>query len=237
MTTKCPVSFESCCAVWPSTLSLLTMMWSHHTHPASQHCWRERDFLGGCLCRDSDLSGQSCVPPCLGNEWWNRESLASAPTTCVCWAPLMPFGMSGDSILQAPLCPTLHTLAKWIQLGFGPLGLFLSRGNSQKVSKSAPYWGYGARELSYTVSGNVNLCSHYGKQYRGPLKKTRVTIWSSNPTPGQISGETSNLKRHMLSSMFTAALFTIAKTWKQPKTYIDRWMDKDVACIHTHRYT
>lgn len=68
MTMKCPVSFESCFAVWPSTLSLLTVMWSHRTHPASQHCWQDRDFLGGCLCRDSDLSGKSCVPSCLGNE-------------------------------------------------------------------------------------------------------------------------------------------------------------------------
>ena len=46
MITKCPVSFESCFAVWPSTLSLLTMMCSHRTHPASQHCWRERFSRG-----------------------------------------------------------------------------------------------------------------------------------------------------------------------------------------------
>ena len=26
------------------------------------------------------------------------------------------------------------------------------------------------RELSYTVGGNVNLCSHYGKQYGGSSK-------------------------------------------------------------------
>ena len=26
------------------------------------------------------------------------------------------------------------------------------------------------KEPSYTVSGNVNLCSHYGKQYGGSLK-------------------------------------------------------------------
>ena len=39
--------------------------------------------------------------------------------------------------------------------------------------------------------------------------------------------------------MFTAALFTIAKTQKQPVS-INRWMDKDnvvCRCIHTHTHT
>ena len=31
--------------------------------------------------------------------------------------------------------------------------------------------------------------------------------------------------------MFGAALFTVAKTWKQPKS-IDTRMDKDVVCIY-----
>ena len=42
---------------------------------------------------------------------------------------------------------------------------------------------------SYTVGGNVNWCSHYGKQYGGFLKnKNRAAMWSSNPTPRHISG-------------------------------------------------
>ena len=33
------------------------------------------------------------------------------------------------------------------------------------------------KELSYTVSGNINWCSHYGEQYGGSLKsENRVTI-------------------------------------------------------------
>ena len=39
--------------------------------------------------------------------------------------------------------------------------------------------------------------------------KNRGSMGSSNPTPGHILDETSNL--------FIAALFTIAKTWKQTK--------------------
>ena len=46
--------------------------------------------------------------------------------------------------------------------------------------------------------------------------KNRATIWSSNPTPGHVSGENSNSERY-LHPKFTAALFTIAKTRKQPK--------------------
>ena len=48
------------------------------------------------------------------------------------------------------------------------------------------------REPSYTVGGNINWCSHYREQYEGPLKKQRVTIGSSNPTPGHISRKDEN---------------------------------------------
>ena len=37
--------------------------------------------------------------------------------------------------------------------------------------------------------------------------------------------------------MFTAALFTIVKTWKQPKMSTDKGMDKeDVACIYIYAF-
>ena len=64
------------------------------------------------------------------------------------------------------------------------------------------------------------------------LKKTknRATIWSCNPTSGHISGENHNLK------MFIAALFTIAKTWKQPKCPLtDEWI-KMMWYIYTMEY-
>ena len=35
--------------------------------------------------------------------------------------------------------------------------------------------------------------------------------------------------------MFMAALFIIAKTWKQPKLSIDRWMDKDEVFIQWNK--
>ena len=46
-----------------------------------------------------------------------------------------------------------------------------------------------------------------------PKTKNRTTIWSSNPTPGLLFRENCNSKRHK----YPIALFTIAKTWKQPK--------------------
>ena len=36
--------------------------------------------------------------------------------------------------------------------------------------------------------------------------------------------------------MFIAALFTIAKTWKQPKMSINRGVDKEVVDIYTMEY-
>jgi len=32
------------------------------------------------------------------------------------------------------------------------------------------------REHSYTVGGNINWCSYYGKQYRGSLKKLKIEL-------------------------------------------------------------
>ena len=58
--------------------------------------------------------------------------------------------------------------------------------------------------------------------------KNRVIIQSSNPPPGNISArnKNSNLKSYM-HPMFRAALFTIAKTWKQPKCpSTDEWIKK-----------
>ena len=80
-------------------------------------------------------------------------------------------------------------------------------------------------EPSDTVGGNVNWCSYNGKIIWRFLKKLNR---SSNPTPGNIprKDENSNLKRYTHSKVI-AKLFTIAKTWKQPKyPLIDEWIKK-----------
>ena len=75
------------------------------------------------------------------------------------------------------------------------------------------------KELSYTVGENVNRCSHYGEQYGGRfLKKTknRVTIDPAIPLQGIYLKKTL-IQKDTCTPMFIAALFTIARTWKQPK--------------------
>ena len=63
--------------------------------------------------------------------------------------------------------------------------------------------------------------------------KNRTTIGFSNPTPGHISGKKHNLK-DICTPMFTAALFTIAKTWKQPKCPLTEERIKKMLFIFIH---
>ena len=83
------------------------------------------------------------------------------------------------------------------------------------------------QSLWKTVGGNVNWYNHYGKQYEGSLKtKNRTTIWPSHPTTGHISWENHNSKESCFA-LFISALFTIARTWKQPACpSTDEWMKK-----------
>ena len=75
------------------------------------------------------------------------------------------------------------------------------------------------RELSYTVDGNVNWCSHYEWQYEDTSKiMNRTTIWSRYPTLGIYSNNTKTLIWNgICTSMFTAVLFTKSKLQKQYK--------------------
>ena len=50
--------------------------------------------------------------------------------------------------------------------------------------------------------------SHYGELYGGSLKpENKVTIWSSNPTPGHIPRENHNLKRHMSPNVHCSTIY------------------------------
>ena len=65
--------------------------------------------------------------------------------------------------------------------------------------------------LTYSFGGNVNWCSHYGKQYEVSFKKKkkRVTIRSSNPTTGHISrkDKSSNLKRYKHPHVHSSTIY------------------------------
>ena len=51
-----------------------------------------------------------------------------------------------------------------------------------------------------------------------------------------IHTEETRIERDTCTPMFIAALFTIARTWKQPRLSISRQMDKK-AVVHTHNGT
>ena len=81
------------------------------------------------------------------------------------------------------------------------------------------------REPSYTVGGNVSWCSHCGEQYGGSLKKLKIELPYDPAIPllGIYPEKAKTLIwKDTCTPMFTAALFTIAKTWKQPKCWIKK---------------
>ena len=96
--------------------------------------------------------------------------------------------------------------------------------------------GVEKREPSYTVGGNVNWYSHYGEQYGGSLKnKTELPYDTVIPLLG-IYLEKHKIQKATRTPVFTAVLFTIAKTWKQPKCprNLDEWIEK-MWCIYIYK--
>ena len=77
-------------------------------------------------------------------------------------------------------------------------------------------------------SGNVSWYNHYGKQNAGSLKKLKIELPNNLAIPllGIYLEKTKTLiKKDTCTPMFIAALFTIAKTWKQPKFLsTDDWL-------------
>ena len=67
--------------------------------------------------------------------------------------------------------------------------------------------------------------------------KNRVAIWSSSSIPGHIPRK-STIWKDICTSMFIAAIFSIAKKWKQPKCpSTDEWMKMWHTQTHTHAHT
>ena len=83
------------------------------------------------------------------------------------------------------------------------------------------------REPSYTVGGNPNQYSHYGEQCGDSLKlELELPYDPAIPLLGIHTKET-RIERHICTPMFITALFTIARTWKQPKCpSVDEWIRK-----------
>ena len=92
------------------------------------------------------------------------------------------------------------------------------------------------RELAYTVGENANWYSHYGEQCGDSSKS-----WEQNCHKTQQSHCWAYTLRktelgYTCTPMFIAALFIIARTWKQPRCpSADEWIRK-VWCIYTVEY-
>jgi hypothetical protein len=77
--------------------------------------------------------------------------------------------------------------------------------------------------LSFTVGGIANVFATQKTSVENSQKaKTKSTIWASYTTPCHM------FKGHnILSAMFTDAVLTRARTWKQTKCpSIDKWITK-----------
>ena len=74
------------------------------------------------------------------------------------------------------------------------------------------------KRTPYTVGGNANHYSHYGEQCGDSFKKLEIELPYDPAIPllGIHTKET-RIERDTCTPMFIAALFIIARTWKQPR--------------------
>ena len=93
------------------------------------------------------------------------------------------------------------------------------------------------REPSYSVGGSVNLASHCGKTVWSFLKKLKIELPYGPAIPLlAIHPDKTIIQKDVCTPMFIAALFTVAKTWKQPKCpSTDEWIKK-MWYIYTMEY-
>ena len=70
--------------------------------------------------------------------------------------------------------------------------------------------------------------THYGEEYRDSLKKLRLElVYDPAISFLGICPEKTIIRKDTCTPMFIAALFTIAKTWKQLKCpSMDQWIRK-----------
>ena len=108
------------------------------------------------------------------------------------------------------------------------------------------------RRESYTIDGNVNWGSHYEEQYAAAAAKSLQscpTLWTHRRQKLKIElpydpaipllsmcTEKTILHRHTCNPIFTAELFTVARTWRQPKYLSTEERIKKMWYIHTTEY-
>ena len=82
------------------------------------------------------------------------------------------------------------------------------------------------REYSYTFGGNVNWHNHCAKQY-GFFKNIKNRTYDPAIPFLGIYPDKTIIQKDIFPHTFIAALFTIAKTWKQPNCpFSVEWINK-----------
>ena len=88
--------------------------------------------------------------------------------------------------------------------------------------------GVETRELSCTFDGNVNWYSHYGRRYGDFLKNLEIKPpYDPAILLLGIYPEETRVEKDTCAPLFIAALFTMTRTWKQPRCpSTDEWIKK-----------
>uniref|UniRef100_A0A8D0UZR8 DUF1725 domain-containing protein n=2 Tax=Sus scrofa TaxID=9823 RepID=A0A8D0UZR8_PIG len=97
--------------------------------------------------------------------------------------------------------------------------------------------GVEKREPCYTTGGNVNWYNHHGKQYGDSSKKLKIELSFYPAIPLlSIYSEKTMTQKQTHTPVFIAALYIIAKTWKQPNCpSTEEWIKK-MWYIYTMEY-
>ena len=91
------------------------------------------------------------------------------------------------------------------------------------------------KKPSYTVGGNANQYSHYGEQCGDSFKNWKQNCHTTQQSHCRAYTLRKPELKEMCTPMFITALFTIARTWKQPRCpSADEWIRK--LCIYTMEY-
>ena len=73
------------------------------------------------------------------------------------------------------------------------------------------------REPSFTIKRNANWHNHHGKQYGGSSELNIVLPYDPASLLLGIHPDKTFIQKDTCTPIFIAALFTITRTWKQPK--------------------
>ncbi len=92
-------------------------------------------------------------------------------------------------------------------------------------------------EHSSIVGGIASLYNHSGNQSGGSFRKLDIVLPEiRNTSPGHISRRCPTGKKDTCSTMFIAALFIIARSWKEPRCpSTEEWIQK-MWYIYTMEY-